>query len=168
MNLKDFLAISGYPGLFKYVSQAKNGIIVESLIDKKRMPAYASAKVSALEDIAIFTEDAEVPLGEIFSKIYEKENGGKALDAKSNPDKIIAYFKSVLPDFDQKRVYVSDIKKVISWYNILQGLNLLNLPDEKKEEVKEVEAKEPAKETPKAKAPAAKKAPAKEKGGTKK
>lgn len=165
MNLKDFLAISGYPGLFKYVSQAKNGIIVESLIDKKRMPAYASAKVSALEDIAIFTEDAEVPLGDIFSKIYEKENGGKALDAKSSPDKIIAYFKSVLPDFDQKRVYVSDIKKVISWYNILQELNLLNLPEEKKEEVKE---EEPVKETPKPKAAAAKKATPKEKGSSKK
>ncbi len=139
MNLKDILAISGYPGLFKYVSQAKNGIIVESLIDKKRMPAYASAKVSALEDIAIFTEDAEVPLGEIFSKIFEKESGGLAIDAKSSPEKIMAYFETVLPDFDKKRVYSSDIKKVISWYNILHGLNLLNIPDEKKEESVEAE-----------------------------
>jgi hypothetical protein len=143
MNLKDILAISGYPGLFKYVSQAKNGIIVESLLDKKRMPAYASAKVSALEDIAIFTENAEVPLGEIFTKIFEKESGGLAIDVKSSPEKIMAYFESVLPDFDKKRVYSSDIKKVISWYNILHALNLLNLPDEKKEEVEapEQEAK---------------------------
>ncbi len=132
MNLKDILAIAGHPGLFKFVSQAKNGIVVESLIDKKRMPAYASAKVSALEDIAIFTETAEAPLGDIFSKIYEKESGGLAPDAKSSPEILLAYFTAILPDFDRKRVYASDIKKVFSWYNILHGLNLLNLPEEVK------------------------------------
>jgi hypothetical protein len=156
MNLKEILAIAGYPGLFKYVSQAKNGIIVESLIDKKRMPAYASAKVSALEDIAIFTENAEVPLGDIFSKIYEKESGGLAPDAKSSPDILAAYFEKVLPEYDKKRVYVSDIKKVITWYNILHGLNMLNLPEEEKKE-EASKAKEPKKEAktqakPKAKA----------------
>jgi hypothetical protein len=163
MNLKDILAVSGYPGLFKYISQAKNGIIVESLLDKKRMPAYASTKVSALEDIAIFTENAEVPLGEIFSKIFEKESGGLAIDPKSSPEIITAYFEKVLPDFDKKRVYISDIKKVITWYNILHGLNLLNLPDEKKTEneeiAKESEKKEDKAEKPKtkpAKKPAAK------------
>jgi hypothetical protein len=134
MNLKEILAIAGYPGLFKYISQAKNGIIVESLLDKKRMPAYATAKVSALEDIAIFTETAEVPLGEIFSKIFEKESGGLAPDAKSSPEVLTAYFEKVLPDYDKKKVYISDIKKVISWYNILHGLNLLNIPDEVKSE----------------------------------
>jgi hypothetical protein len=138
MNLKDILAVSGYPGLFKYISQAKNGIIVESLLDKKRMPAYASTKVSALEDIAIFTENAEVPLGEIFSKIFEKESGGLAIDPKSSPEIITAYFEKILPEFDKKRVYISDIKKVIAWYNILHGLNLLNLPDEKKAENEEI------------------------------
>ncbi len=160
MNLKDILAISGYPGLFKYVSQAKNGIIVESLIDKKRMPAYASAKVSALEDIAIFTENAEVPLSEIFTKIFEKENGGLAIDAKSSQDKIIEYFETVLPDFDKKRVYTSDIKKVISWYNVLHGLNLLNLPEEEnaEENEKTAEKAEPAKKTEKPKATNSKKA----------
>jgi len=132
MNLKDILAIAGYPGLFKFVSQAKNGIVVESLIDKKRMPAYASAKVSALEDIAIFTETAEAPLGDIFSKIYEKESGGLAPDAKSSPEILLAYFTDILPDFDRKRVYASDIKKVFNWYNILHGLDLLNLPEEVK------------------------------------
>ena len=134
MNLKEILAIAGYPGLFKFISQGKNGIIVESLIDKKRMPAYASAKVSALEDIAIFTESAEVPLGDVFSKIFEKESGGLAPDLKSSPETLTAYFEKILPDYDKKKVYTSDIKKIINWYNILHGLNLLNLPDEVKGE----------------------------------
>ena len=132
MNLKDILAIGGYAGLFKYISQAKNGIIVESISDKKRMPAYASFKVSALEDIAIFSETGEVPLGDIFSKIFEKESGGRAPDGKSSPDKLVAYFEEILPDYDKKRVYTSDIKKVFTWYNILQEHNMLNLPEEKK------------------------------------
>jgi hypothetical protein len=144
MNLKDILAISGYPGLFKYISQAKNGIIVESLIDKKRMPAYASAKVSALEDIAIFSLDEEVPLGKIFSKIYEKESGGLAPDSKSSSDVLLKYFEEVLPDFDKRKVYASDIKKVISWYNILHGLNMLNLPEDIETESTEIPA-EPVK-----------------------
>jgi len=144
MNLKELLAIAGYPGLFKFVSQAKNGIIVESLIDKKRMPAYASTKVSALEDIAIFTENAEVPLGDVFSKIFEKETGGLAPDPKSSPEKLLAYFEVILPEFDRKKVYVSDIKKVLTWYNILHGLDLLNRPDEVKDEEKK-EKDEPVK-----------------------
>jgi hypothetical protein len=130
MNLKDFLAIAGHPGLFRYLSQAKNGIIVESLIDKKRMPAYASEKVSTLEDIAIFTSSEEVPLKEIFRKIYEKESGGQAIDSKSDPKLLFQYFETILPEFDRKRVYASDIKKLISWYNLLQSLDLLNLPEE--------------------------------------
>jgi hypothetical protein len=140
MNLKEILAIAGYPGLFKYVSQGKNGIIVESLLDKKRMPAYSTAKVSTLEDIAIFTENAEVPLGEIFSKIYEKESGGLALDAKSTPAELIAYFEKILPDYDKKKVYISDIKKVIAWYNILHSVNMLNLPAEEKSDKDETVA----------------------------
>ena len=138
MNLKDILAISGYPGLFKYVSQAKNGIIVESLINKKRMQAYTSVKVSALEDIAIFTENAEVPLGKIFSKIFEKESGGLGPDAKSSPEILTTYFEEILPEYDKKRVYISDIRKIIAWYNILHGLNLLNLPEAEKVEDSEL------------------------------
>jgi hypothetical protein len=145
MNLKDIMAIGGYPGLFKFVSQAKNGIIVENLTDKKRMPAYASAKVSSLEDIAVFTDSAEIPLGEVFSKIFEKEAGGLAPDSKSTPEVLVKYFESILPDFDRKKVYISDIKKIISWYNILHQQNLLNLPDEAKEEQSDKAAGAPAK-----------------------
>jgi hypothetical protein len=135
MNLKDILAISGYPGLYKFLSQTKNGIIVESLIDKKRFPAYASAKVSALEDVAIFTTTGETPLKEVLSKIYEKEQGGLAINPKaSTNDELKAYFLSVLPEYNSEKVYVSDIKKVLLWYNLLQQLNMLNLPEEEKEE----------------------------------
>ena len=135
MNLKDILAISGYPGLYKFLSQTKNGIIVESLIDKKRFPAYASAKVSALEDVAIFTTTGETPLKEVLLKIYEKEQGGPAINPKaSTNDELKAYFLSVLPEYNSEKVYVSDIKMVLLWYNLLQQLNMLNLPEEEKEE----------------------------------
>lgn len=131
MKLKDILAISGYPGLYKYLSQTKNGIIVESLIDKKRFPAYASAKVSALEDVAIFTTTGETPLKEVLSKIYEKEQGGLAINPKEvTNDELKAYFSSVVPEYNPEKVYVSDIKKVLLWYNLLQKLNMLNLPEE--------------------------------------
>jgi hypothetical protein len=131
--LKDILSISGYGGLFKYVSQGRNGIIVESLEDQRRMPAHASAKVSALEDISVFTETDDMPLKDVLKAISEKENGGPAIDHKSSNDELKKYFENVLPTFDKERVYVSDIKKIINWYNTLQKLNLLNF-DEKEEE----------------------------------
>ncbi|MFW5644967.1 MAG: DUF5606 domain-containing protein [Bacteroidota bacterium] len=133
MKLKDILAIGGKPGLYKFIAQSKNGIIVESLTDKKRIPAYASDKVSTLEDIAIFTEEDEVPLGNVFNKIYEKEEGGKTLSPKSSADEMKNYFEEILPDYDRERVYVSDIKKVLSWYNQLHDLNMLEPEDEEEE-----------------------------------
>ncbi len=135
--LKDILAISGEPGLFKLVSQAKNGIIVEHLENKKRMPAYATAKISALEDIAIFTEEDEVALHEVFKKIHTRESGGEALSHKSSSNELKAYFQEVLPDFDKERVYVSDIKKVLNWYNILQKLEMLDFSKVEEKEEKE-------------------------------
>ncbi len=140
MKLKDILSISGKPGLYTFVSQAKNGIIVESVGEKKRIPAYATDKVSALDDIAIFTEDGEVKLSEVFDKIHEKENGGKSIDPKSDASKLKAYFSEILPDYDQDRVYISDIKKVFNWYNILQENNLL-IPSEEEEKADEEEEK---------------------------
>lgn len=134
MDLKDLLAISGYSGLFKHISQTKNGIIVESLIDKKRMPAYASSKISALDDIAIFTTGDDLPLASVFENIFKKEDGKETLSHKSSSTELKAYFKDVLPEYDDDRVYVSDIKKVIQWYNILVGLNMISLEEEKLEE----------------------------------
>ncbi len=133
--LKGILAISGEPGLFKMVSQIKNGIIVESIETKKRIPTYATNKISSLEDIAIFTEDDEVPLKDIFLKIKTKSNGAEALPNKVSNQEIKNYFKEVLPLYDEDRVYVSDMKKVFRWYNILVKENLL-------EEVKEESSKE--------------------------
>ena len=143
--LKDILSISGYGGLFKFISQGRNGIIVEALEDKKRMNASATAKVSALEDIAIFTDTEDKPLKDIFKAIFDKENGGASINHKSSPDELKNYFAEVLPDYDRDRVYVSDIKKVINWYNILHKYEMLNFDEEEEkaeEEVKETEKKE--------------------------
>ena len=134
--LKGILAISGQGGLFKMVSETKNGIIVESLLTGKRQPAYASARVSALEDIAIYSDVDEVPLKKVFKNINEKENGGAAISHKSSSNEIKAYFGEVLPDYDEDRVYVSDMKKVIQWYNLLQEKGLLDFSEETEEEEK--------------------------------
>jgi hypothetical protein len=132
--LKDILSISGYGGLFKFISQGRTGIIVESLEDKKRMNASATAKISALEDIAIFTDTEDKPLKDVFKAIYEKENGKESINHKSSADELKNYFSDILPDYDRDRVYVSDIKKVINWYNILHKFDLLNFSDETEEE----------------------------------
>ncbi len=134
MALKDILAISGKPGLFKFISQGRNGIIVESLTDNKRIHAPATAKISALEDIAIFTDEEEVPLHDVFKKINEKENGGKTIDHKSNPEELKSYMTDVLPNYDRDRVYVSDLKKLYQWYNILHELDMLTFEEEKTDE----------------------------------
>jgi hypothetical protein len=148
--LKDILAISGQPGLYKLVSNAKNGIIVENLETGKRMPTYATAKVSALADIAIYTADGEdKPLREVLKSIREKENGGLAIDPKVSNDELKNYFEKVMPEYDKERVYVSDIKKVFQWYNTLQKLSMLDLFDEKAEEAKAEEAKTTDAEEPK-------------------
>ncbi len=97
------------------------------------MPAYTTAKISTLEDIAIFTETEDVPLKDILQKISEKEDGGPAIDHKAPADKLKVYFGEILPDYDRERVYVSDIKKILLWYNILQKNELLDFSEEEKE-----------------------------------
>jgi len=162
--LKDILSISGYGGLFKFVSQGRNGIIVESLEDKKRMPAHASAKVSALDDISVFTETDDMPLKDVLKAIFDKENGGPAIDYKSSDGDLKKYFGVVIPNYDKDRVYTSDIKKIINWYNILHKHNLLNFEEkvEENSELKE-DSKESAGEEkePKVKKETKKKEPAK-------
>ncbi|HBG87558.1 MAG TPA: hypothetical protein DDW62_08425 [Marinilabiliaceae bacterium] len=120
--VKDILSISGYSGLFKLVSQAKNSVIVESLIDGKRMPAYAASKISALEDISMYKNDGDILLGEVFSKIYEQ---GLDIDPKSDAKDLKAAFKRVVPDYDENRVYMSDIKKVFAWYKLLKDKEII-------------------------------------------
>lgn len=146
MKLKDILAISGKPGLYKFISQGRNGIIVESFTDNKRMIVHSTTKVSALEDIAIYTEVEEVPLKDVFTKIYEKEDGKTTVDHKSGNDELKKLFEEILPEYDKNRVYVSDIKKVISWYNTLIDLNLLNPNESDEDEEEQKEGKKPAEE----------------------
>jgi hypothetical protein len=125
MVLKDIMAISGEPGLFKFIAQGKNAIIVEHLETKKRSSAFGSAKVSSLEEISVFTEKEDMPLAKVFDLIFEKEKGGPAVDYKADPEKLKAYLNEVLPEYDKEKVYISDIKKMVHWYNILHALNLL-------------------------------------------
>ncbi len=123
--LKTILSISGRPGLFRLVSHGKNMLIVESLTDKKKVPAYAKDKVISLGDIAIYTNDGEVALHEVLTNIKNKENGEKAsIPTSAKPDELRAYMAEILPDFDHDRVYPSDIKKLISWYNLLVSVGL--------------------------------------------
>ncbi|HBF88469.1 MAG TPA: hypothetical protein DDX39_07500 [Bacteroidales bacterium] len=142
MDLKGIMSIAGYPGLFKMVSQSKSGIIVESLVDKKRMPAFMTSKISSLEDIAIYTQEAEVPLTEVFKNIYEKEKGGEAISHQASANELKQYFTDVLPDYDQDRVYVSDIKKVINWYNTLHKNDLVKFDKKESKKSKKVEVEE--------------------------
>ena len=118
--LKSILSISGKPGLFKLVSGAKNMIIVESLVDGKRFPSHQHDKVISLADIAMYTETTEVPLREVLEKVKALENGAEAsVDPKAEPAVLREWFAKVLPDFDRDRVYPTDIKKLVQWYNLL-------------------------------------------------
>lgn len=136
MELSEILAISGQPGLFKYVAQSQRGVIVESLIDKMRMNASATSRVSALTEISMFTEGEDIPLAEVFTRIYAHTGGKEAISPKSTPEQLKAAFAEVLPEYDRDRVHVSDIKKCFSWFNILVGAGFteFKLPTEESEE----------------------------------
>lgn len=139
MDFSEILAISGKPGLFKMVAKTKNGVVVESLIDERRIPAFAHEKISSLEEISIFTEDEDLSLKEVFKLIHDKQDGEKAIDHKSDNKTLKSYFEEIIPNYDKDRVYVSDIKKVIYWYNLLVEKDILDYSEieEKKEEEKD-------------------------------
>lgn len=138
--LKKILSISGRPGLYRLISQGKNMLIVEGLADKRRFPVHARDRVISLGDIAIYTNAEEVALGRVFESIYAKYEG-KALDAAKYKEKepLKEFFLEVLPDFDEDRVHMSDIKKVITWYNLLVGDGFIKFVEE--EEKPEAEEK---------------------------
>ncbi|MCD8031404.1 MAG: DUF5606 domain-containing protein [Bacteroides sp.] len=133
--LKTILSISGKPGLYKLISRGKNMLIVESVTDKKRFPAYGSEKIISLGDIAIYTQEDEVPLRQVLIAIRDKENGAAIeMDIKkASADQLRDYMEEVLPEYDQERVYVSDIKKLLTWYNLLINNGITEF--EEKEEV---------------------------------
>lgn len=175
MDLTGIISISGKPGLYKVVAQAKNSVIVESLEDNKRVPAYATDRISALEDISIYTYGEDKPLKEIYTAIYNKENGGATLSHKDDLKKLTAYLSEVLPDYDQERVYSSDIKKLFQWYNLLHKSGNLKLEETKEEKEEEEKTEKAAKKSDKAektekkpatKKPAAAKKPATPKAAT--
>ncbi len=138
IDLKGIIAITGQPGLYKIVAQSKNGIIVEGLADKKRTNVYASTKVSTLSDISMFTTSDDKPIEEIMLAVFEKENGGPALDNKADDKAVESYFGQIMPDYDKDRVYVSNMRKLFSWYNILQSTGNLR----KKEDAAETNTEE--------------------------
>ena len=135
MELKDILAISGQPGLYKYVAQSMRGVIVESLLDGKRMNASATSRVSALTEISMFTEGEDIALADVFTNIWNYTEGKEAISHKESAERIQEEFAKVLPEYDRDRVHVSDMKKCFSGYNILvkAGFTEFKLPTEKTE-----------------------------------
>lgn len=134
MSLDKILSISGKPGLFKIVTQTRTGAVVESLIDKKRLTVGAHSNISILSEIAIYTLTEEVPLKKVLKSVKDKESGQPTkISHKDNKETLEEYFFEVLPDYDEDRVYPSDIKKVVQWYNLLQKNNLLDALESKEE-----------------------------------
>lgn len=146
MILKDILVISGQSGLFKYISRGRNNVIVENLFDNKRSTIPATARISMLQEIVVFTETNNVTLREIYKKIQVKENGGTAISHKSPDAELRKYFEEVLPEYDKNRVYLSDIRKILQWYNLLHELGISDFEDP--EETKEEKPEETKEELP--------------------
>ncbi|WP_341216185.1 DUF5606 domain-containing protein [uncultured Wocania sp.] len=137
MSLDKVLAISGKPGLYRLIAQTRGGFVAESLIDNKRISVGVQQNVSVLSEIAIYTLTEEVPLRQVFANIKDKEKGEQtSVKPKDSKDKLEEYFFDVLPDYDEDRVYASDIKKVLQWYNLLHQHNMLSLLDDENNEVK--------------------------------
>ena len=163
MDFTKIIVVSGKSGAYKVLAQSRSGFIVESLIDGKKMPVSASNRITSIEDIVVFTESEEVKLKEVFKKMKEKTGGESAIDHKSADEDIKAFFASVLPEYDKERVYLSDMKKIIFWYNLLHKNNMTDFEEEEEvaeEQNSEVVPEEIEKEEAKAK-PAAKKTPTK-------
>ncbi|MBP7101857.1 MAG: DUF5606 domain-containing protein [Bacteroidales bacterium] len=139
MELKKILTISGKNGLFQIVVQGKDRIIVESLNDKSRFPVFPSHKVSSLEEICIFTETEEIPLKEVLKNIFIIENGNKCIDPKSENNALKLYMEKILPSYDKNRVYVSDMKKLFTWYNTLHENHMLSFEEEVNKESQSAE-----------------------------
>lgn len=135
-DLSKILSIVGKPGLYKTVAQAKTGVIVESLAEGKRFQVFSHDKISSLAEISVFTQSEDKPLRDILKIIREKTDNGKAPDPKSDNQKLKDFFEGFLPDYDRERVYVSHIKKICAWYNLLHEQNMLDFV-EKEEETEE-------------------------------
>ena len=132
MNIEGIINVSGKPGLHKIVSQGKNLVIVESLTDQKRMPIYSHTQANSLEEIGIYTYDDTLPLVDVFINIAKNTKWKSCISHKKSKNELESYFREVLPDYDENRVYISDIKKVFQWYNALHEAGIIQLPKEEK------------------------------------
>jgi len=130
MDLNKILSIAGKPGLYRLVAQAKHGLIIESLIDGKRMNAFMNEKISSLEEISLFSHNEDVALKDVLRNMYNLTNGQKAVDQKADDAAVKAFFESAIPDYDKERVYVSHMRKVIGWYNLLVEKGLVDFTEE--------------------------------------
>ena len=139
MEFRDILAISGQPGLYRYIARSTNGVIVEALVDGKRTNSSGTAKISALAEIAIYTETEELPLWQVFGKFYAYTGGKPTIDVKSDAGLLKKTFGDVIPDYDRERVHVSDMKKVVSWFNILVNAGMTDFRIDKSEDKKDEE-----------------------------
>jgi hypothetical protein len=151
MNLDSIISVTGKPGLYKVLSQIKNGLIVESIDDGKRVPIHATDKVSALSDISIYTNDGDMPLEEIYGVIFKKTDGKVAVNHKAAPEELRSFMADVVPNYDSDRVYNSDLKKMFQWFNVLVEKGLL-VPAKDEKEAKatdKTEAKPKKKAAPK-------------------
>ncbi len=139
MELDKVLSISGKPGLYELKAQTRGGFVAESMLDGKKISVNIRHNVSLLSEIAVYTYTDEVPLRDIFQKIYDKENGGEAVSHKESKEKLEAYFAEVLPEYDVDRVYISDIKKILQWYNLLvsKGVTKFEKAETKKSDEEE-------------------------------
>ncbi|HPY81512.1 MAG TPA: DUF5606 domain-containing protein [Bacteroidales bacterium] len=137
MDLSKILSITGKNGLFKLISQTKTNFIVEALSDGKRFAEFSHTGVAILDNISIYTEDEDLPLTKVFQLIYQKEEGKPIAEISSDKSKLKSYFEEVLPNYDKERVYVSNIKKVLQWYNILIEHQLIDLVEEEPKDAEE-------------------------------
>jgi Domain of unknown function (DUF5606) len=131
MNVEKILAISGKPGLYELKIQTRSGFVAESLLDGKKITVGMKSNVSLLSEISMYTHSEEKPLVEILRAIAVKENEGPTISHKEDPAKLIAYFSQIVPNYDEDRVYPSDIKKVLNWYNMLQAKGMVSKEEPK-------------------------------------
>lgn len=137
MSLQKILAISGKPGLYELKIQTRTGFVAESLLDGKRITVGLRNNVSLLSEIAVYTYTEEVKLAEVFKAIATKENEGPAISPKEDGTQLLNYFREVMPEYDEDRVYLSDVKKIINWYNLLQPKGFVSLEVLSKEDASE-------------------------------
>ena len=132
VDLRDILFVAGKSGLYKIISRGNNRVVVESLEPKQRMPLFATMRASSLSDICMFTQEEDIPLKDVFKNIYEKEQGAKiSFDIKAAKEgDLWAYLEEVLPEYDRDRIHLSDVKKLFTWYNLLQDNNILSFEQE--------------------------------------